>query len=944
MELSTSSKKIARFGLYEADLQQRVLTKGGLRVKLQEQPFQVLALLLESSGEVVSREEIRQKLWSADTYVEFDDGLNTAIKKLRTALSDAADNPRFIETIPRRGYRFVAPVAFQAPPDTDQSTTPTEAVTDSVLLAARERSRVVIEERKPTSTALVWGGAGLFLGLILTAGGYFYRARFEVNSHTRAADAGSYPAIRLRPSVAVIGFRNLTGRAESAWLSTAIAEMLNTEIAAGRKMRMVDGENIARTKRELSLADADTLAPDTLSRLRTNLDADYVVLGSYTSLGTEGKGGIRVDLRLQDASTGETIAEEGISGQEAQLFDLISQMGSRLRDKLGVGSLSEAEIATIRASFPSDPKAAQLYAQGLARLHAYDNLAARDLLLQAVQLKPSHALAHSALAACWKALGYDGRAQEEASKAYQLSKSLAREDQLWIEAFYRETGADWDQAIEIYRTLMQFFPDNLEYGLRLAETQSTAGRGKDSLATIHGLRQLPTPISRDPRIDLQEAYAGNQLGDYKQVQTASDQAAQKAEKRGARLLLARALLFESTAARNLQDPKGAWTLNEHAQQIYLKAGDTYGAARARIRLADLMFQRGEYAQSNEISEECLRTFRALGSKRDVANALDDIAGGLFEMGELGKARTTYEEALAVQKEVGNRRGIATELSNLGATLQQQGDLIAARKTAEETRDAFQAIGDKDNMAVALSNIAQILLLQGDLSGAKKASEEAISLQRALKNESGLAESLVDMGEILGDQGDVAGAQQNFDEALVIQVRREAEGAAALTRLGKAELLMESGGMREAEPLVRAALEQFKKEQQFSAEISAHDSLAQILLELGKPAEANSEIAQAQHLGNKSESRAERLKTEIVAARVFSASSPEASEKSLRSALQEADKAGLFVRKLEATLAMGEIEIKSGNKETGRARLRSLEKDAQANGFLLIAHKARTDLE
>jgi tetratricopeptide (TPR) repeat protein len=216
--------------------------------------------------------------------------------------------------------------------------------------------------------------------------------------------------------------------------------------------------------------------------------------------------------------------------------------------------------------------------------------------------------------------------------------------------------------------------------------------------------------------------------------------------------------------------------------------------------------------------------------------------------------------------------------------------------------------------------------------------------RALKNERDLAESLVDMGEILGDQGDVTGAQQNFDEALVIQVRREAEGAAALTRLGKAELLMESGGTREAEPLVRAVLEQFKKEQQFAAEISAHDSLAQILLELGKRAEANSEVAQAQHLSNKSESRAERLKTEIVAARVSSASSPEASEKRLRSALQEADKAGLFVRKLEATLALGEIEIKSGNKETGRARLRSLEKDAQANGFLLIAHRAGTDLE
>src|SRR5258708_3534333 len=112
MDLSSSRSKIARFGLFEADLEQRVLSKEGFRVRLQDQPFQVLVLLLERPGEIVTREEIRQKLWPADTYVAFDDGLNTAIKKLRLALGDSADSPRFIETIPRRGYRFLAPPPF----------------------------------------------------------------------------------------------------------------------------------------------------------------------------------------------------------------------------------------------------------------------------------------------------------------------------------------------------------------------------------------------------------------------------------------------------------------------------------------------------------------------------------------------------------------------------------------------------------------------------------------------------------------------------------------------------------------------------------------------------------------------------------------------------------------------------------------------------------------
>ena len=110
------SKQIIRFGLYEADLSRGVLLKGGLRVKLQSQPFRLLALFLERPGEVIPREEIRERLWSADTFVEFDDGLNNAIKKLRIALCDSADNARFIETLPREGYRFLVPVTHLAGP------------------------------------------------------------------------------------------------------------------------------------------------------------------------------------------------------------------------------------------------------------------------------------------------------------------------------------------------------------------------------------------------------------------------------------------------------------------------------------------------------------------------------------------------------------------------------------------------------------------------------------------------------------------------------------------------------------------------------------------------------------------------------------------------------------------------------------------------------------
>src|SRR5207247_4242624 len=108
MSSQPTAARVIRFGLFELDLQTSELRKQGRNIKLQDQPFQVLVLLLRHSGEVVTREELRNALWSADTFIEFDQGLNTAIKKIRLALGDAADNPRFIETIPRKGYRFIA--------------------------------------------------------------------------------------------------------------------------------------------------------------------------------------------------------------------------------------------------------------------------------------------------------------------------------------------------------------------------------------------------------------------------------------------------------------------------------------------------------------------------------------------------------------------------------------------------------------------------------------------------------------------------------------------------------------------------------------------------------------------------------------------------------------------------------------------------------------------
>src|SRR5215469_2757789 len=111
MPLSSEGHSLYRFGVFELEAQSGELRRNGIKLKLQDQPYQVLLKLLEHAGQTVSREELRSTLWSSDTFVDFETGLNTTIKRLRETLGDSAENPTFIETVPKRGYRFIAPVS-----------------------------------------------------------------------------------------------------------------------------------------------------------------------------------------------------------------------------------------------------------------------------------------------------------------------------------------------------------------------------------------------------------------------------------------------------------------------------------------------------------------------------------------------------------------------------------------------------------------------------------------------------------------------------------------------------------------------------------------------------------------------------------------------------------------------------------------------------------------
>jgi eukaryotic-like serine/threonine-protein kinase len=782
------------------------------------------------------------------------------------------------------------------------------------------------------AAALVVAGLGIGLNIVGVRDRLFQHKESPANG----VSAPRGTAVHGRRSVAVLGLKNVSGQADKAWLSTALAEMLTTELGAGEELRTVAGENVAQMKTNLALPDTDSYGRETLAKIRENLNADEIVVGSYVPLG---KDRIRLDLRLQDAVAGETLASVSVKGREDQIDDLVSRAGADLRQKLGAGVISATDAAAVKASLPSNPEAARLYSQGLAKLHARDTLAARDLLQESLALEPEFALAHSALATAWSTLGYDGKAAAEAKTAFDLSGGLGREDKFAIQARYLEAKHDWEGAIGIYRTLTQFFPDNLEYGLLLALAQNSAAKSKDALATVQQLRRLPAPASQDPRLDLAEASAYEGLSKYKEAGEAAARAAVKARAGGQRLLLAQALNWEGYSFRYQDQIDKSNAAYQDAQRTYSDAGDRLGAATSTIGLAINLYQHGDLNGSRQLNEQSLAVLRELGAQRNTATCLVDIAIGLYDQGDLARAQKMYEEALVIQRDIGDKDSQANTLNSLANVLADKGDQAGAKAKYEEALAAFRDTGSQFEIAMTMGNIGELYLDEGDLPEAKKMFEQALEIKRNLHNRHSEAYTLSALGDLLLYQGDIAAARKAHEDALAIRTQLGEKGTAAQESLSLARLTLEEGRPEEALDAARKAVADFHTQNQVDYEAAAYTLTARCQLQSGKLSEAKLEIQQAEKLA-KADDHVGHLPVAIAGARIATASGDLVNaRKILDAALAEATKANLLYFQYDTRLALGEFEIKSGKLATSHARLSRLEKDAQAKGFLLIARKA-----
>ncbi len=935
MATPAGQKNIFRFGLFEADPALGQLLKQGEPVRLQDQPFRMLMFLLERPGEVVTREELREKLWHENTFVEFDNGLNVAVKKIRDALGDSAENPRFVETVPRRGYRFIAPVSTRVA----EPTRPVETAAPSKVVELEHRLRA------PAGRSwrfLGWAG-GVILALLVTALIVNYLGRRRESA--QPAPAAGTTTVTPRRTVAVLEFQNVTRRPADDWLSTAIAEMLTTELGAGEKLHLVPGEDVSRVKRELHLSNTSSLGRETAVTAARNLKADMLVLGSFTAMGTGGNRRVRVDVRMQDSNSGEIVAEVAETAPEEQLFELVARAGTRLREALGLPGISLIDQAAARALLPSNAVASRLYAEGLARLRVLDAAGARDLLQQAVDAEPEFPLSHMALASAWRTLGHDQKAKDEAKKALDLSGSLPRADRLLMEGRFHEMTGDMDQAISAYRSLFALFPDSLEDGLMLAQTQTIGGRPADALATLDVLRKLPEALSQDPRIDLAQVSAlMNQGKAGEDVLPVIRRAEEKAGLQGMPLIRAKAQLAEcSTLLFSAGKHDQAATACEEAQRVFASAGNASDTAAATRYLGDIRLHQGRLDDALALFQQALKIDQSSRNDRGIAISSNEMALVYEDRGDLQQAEKLYHQAYLGFLKVGHRKNAGVLASNMGGILLLQGKLKEAEEMLQRALELDHESGASDAEAAAQRTLSELALQRGNVADALEHTTAAVGLQ-GNNDISAHVEDLQRTGRILAVQGDLDKARQNQLEALGVAEKIGAKAQVAQSRVDLAQLDLEEGRAPQAEQPIRDAMVVFAGEKMLGDELNAHVLLSRCLLAQGKIAEATAALDEVRGAVARNQNPANQLSFKIADARAKAAGAASGSSArhnayaELVGAASKAGSLGLFPLQYEARLALGELEIQD-NLAAGQHTLAALEQEAHVRGLELIARKA-----
>lgn len=484
-----------RFGIFEAIIEAGELRKHGVRMKLSEQPFQILAMLLARPGEIVSREELRELLWPKETFVDFDHGLNNAVMKLREVLGDSSEHPRYIETLPRRGYRFIAPISMK---DAISNASGAGQIVGGQVMSGLgvATGRVpdnpgvlpqVIEGQRKTRFSLPRIAllmAAVLAGSALVSG---------ITVHFLHGVNASKGKVNLS-SLVVLPMENLSGDKEQDYFADGMTDELIASLAKIRSLRVIS--------RSTAMAYKGTHKP--LSQIANELNVNAVVEGTVMRAGNR----VRITAELVQVSTDRHLWAETYESQIGDVLTLQNRVSSAIVHEIRINLTPEdkerlAKNPSVSAEAYEDYLKGRYYwnkrsGEGFAKaIRYFENATRKD---------PEYALAYAGLADCYGIIGatmYGSvpaaeaapKAKAAAVRALQIDPSLA-DAQTSLATAQFNYDWDWAGAAEGFRRAIQLDPTYATAYQRYSLYSIAMGRFEDSLEQIKKARDLePLSIS-----------------------------------------------------------------------------------------------------------------------------------------------------------------------------------------------------------------------------------------------------------------------------------------------------------------------------------------------------------------------------------------------------------------------------------------------------------------
>jgi eukaryotic-like serine/threonine-protein kinase len=467
MEPSRTPIEQIRFGVYELDLRTGELRKSGAKVRLQEQSFQILQALLKNPGEVVTREELRKTIWPADTFVDFDHGLYSAMTRLRDVLGDSAESPRFIETLSRRGYRFVAPI--------DR---PTSSTLQTSTLATPARQQTAWKPRTAWKSnwlrwAILTTAAIVVIGLAMTGWLSFSRKAHVLTD---------------KDTIVLADFTNTTG---DPVFDGTLGRGLSVQLEQSPFLSIVSDQQVQETLQTMGQKPDAKLTPAIARELCQRISSAAVLDGSIAQIGQQ----YLLTLKAVSCVNGQSLASvEAQASDKNHVLDALGKTASEMRGKLGesLDTVQKFDVPLEQATTPS-LEAWQAYNLAGRKLHAMDYSAAIPLWQRAISLDSKFALAYAGLGFTYLNLGETALAAENLKKAYELRDRVSEREKFLIsEGYDSAVTGDLENKIQICELWVQTYPRDPGAFNELGAAYGMGGQSEKSLAAfIEAARLAP---------------------------------------------------------------------------------------------------------------------------------------------------------------------------------------------------------------------------------------------------------------------------------------------------------------------------------------------------------------------------------------------------------------------------------------------------------------------